>query len=76
MELWEDGYQGDVIGEYTQDVLVTEIIWRKGIMSLAEMKCSYAAHGGFLLLLTAKGTHMEEESVSTSEEKKLHPLFE
>ncbi|KAK8624743.1 hypothetical protein V6N13_089633 [Hibiscus sabdariffa] len=38
MELWEDGYQGDVIGEYTQDVLVTEIIWRNGIMSLAEMK--------------------------------------
>nr|KJB15218.1 hypothetical protein B456_002G165300 [Gossypium raimondii] len=24
MELWKDGYQGDVIGEYTPDVLVTE----------------------------------------------------
>ncbi|KAK8549450.1 hypothetical protein V6N13_027203 [Hibiscus sabdariffa] len=38
MELWEDGYRGDVIGEYPQDVLVTEIIWRKGIMSPTEMK--------------------------------------
>ncbi|XWS13547.1 hypothetical protein CRYUN_Cryun36dG0046100 [Craigia yunnanensis] len=26
MELWKDGYQGDVIGEYTPDVLVTEFM--------------------------------------------------
>ncbi|PPD98363.1 hypothetical protein GOBAR_DD04612 [Gossypium barbadense] len=34
MELWKDGYQGDVIGEYTPDVLVTEFM--KGEMELIE----------------------------------------
>ncbi|XVE81501.1 hypothetical protein DITRI_Ditri15bG0069600 [Diplodiscus trichospermus] len=34
MELWKDGYQGDVIGEYTPDVLVTEFM--KGERELIE----------------------------------------
>ncbi|XP_039060817.1 uncharacterized protein LOC120204873 isoform X2 [Hibiscus syriacus] len=34
LELWKDGYQGDVIGEYTPDVLVTEFM--KGERELIE----------------------------------------